>query len=353
MDIKFGDLQYKGEKTNGKPNGVGEYVHKGELIGHGQFSDGSPGGVFHWANWGGSLYWGEVYHQPEGCGIMFYENGDIAAGEWHWGDLHGLSIYYCQNPLPIIGKERRLGLWEKNKLVVPADKLEAKDQTSLQEIDELLAPYITQKYRHRLTLGFGEGLGAYVSADGHLLTPTRNISWGLKRQVATEHNFHLVASDPELGLSLLKVHQNTPDFLPVRANSPGPLDNVVFRGATTRESNILYSGQIASVTLDNLSANLEIQNAALQSYEGSVITDTMGNLVSISVAARNRAERIFNTLEGFSRVTFPKTEKIYEFLNNNGVDEERNTREPEKSVLADLLKNSVVNAGSEGDILNA
>lgn len=254
--------------------------------------------------------------ESNGTGVFFFPNGDVYAGGMITGDKESLGIFYRKKPIPLLQKKIEMGMWKNDRLVEKFDDLRSTHKKTLREIEQRLESFTgSDQWIQKGLLHYGEGTGVWVSKDGHILTPTRNICWGkitIDGQKTKKAKW--LDDDKDLGLSLIKVGRSSKHFVSFDLELPEVGDQVSVNGLDSKSV-----GKVRAVGDEEIFTDSELSERACRNQEGVVLTNESGKFLSIGVATRNFVERIFNQTKDFSRIDFPSTARIYEFLKKNGV----------------------------------
>ena len=111
VTIMTEDGQYTGEIKNGKPNGRGKLLYKGNLQGdiyEGEFKDGDPHGKGKYCHRNGNIYVGDfINDKADGRGIFYCNNGDRYEGEFREDCREGKGIFYFSDGDRMMGDFHR------------------------------------------------------------------------------------------------------------------------------------------------------------------------------------------------------------------------------------------------------
>ena len=111
VTITTEDGEYIGEVKNGKPNGRGRLLYKGNLQGdiyEGEFKNGDPHGKGKYYHRNGNIYVGDfVNDKADGKGIFYCNNGDRYEGEFKQDLREGKGIFYFSDGDRMMGDYHR------------------------------------------------------------------------------------------------------------------------------------------------------------------------------------------------------------------------------------------------------
>jgi hypothetical protein len=103
------ELDYSGERTDGRPHGYGILIHPNGALYEGEFADGKRHGTGRWLHPNGTTYEGEwnsdLYH---GWGTLTIPGGVTYEGQWEYGIKQGFGIQIWRD------EQRYEGSWNND-----------------------------------------------------------------------------------------------------------------------------------------------------------------------------------------------------------------------------------------------